>query len=76
MTQNIAVVSNESLVSPKGAMAVNLATESAKDLSTKKLIHTTSCNENKSDDTESAETSKFNKLIWNLSDFTFNVQFI
>ena len=71
MTQNIAVVSNESLVSPKGAMAVNLATESAKDLSTKKLIHTTSCNENKSDGTESAETSKFNKLRGNLSDFTF-----
>ena len=62
MTQNIAVVSNESLGPSKGALAVNLATGSAKDLSTKTLIHTTSCSENKSEDIESAETSKYNKF--------------
>ena len=62
MTQNIAVVSNESLGPSKGALAVNLAPGSAKDLSTKTLIHTTSCSENKSEDIESAETSKYNKF--------------
>ena len=62
MTQNIAVVSNESLGPSKGALAVNLATGSAKDLGTKTLIHTTSCSENKSEDIESAETSKYNKF--------------
>ena len=57
-TQNIAIVSSESLASPKTAMALNLSTNSsARDLTTDTIVHTTS---RKEDTSEAAGTTAEN----------------